>query len=124
MMSLLAGSVVAKDLNSICFVGIDQTSETQSQVSDGQNQASETQEKKKVLWRCELITKTFLEMCIEERPSGSYCFKFIRNFFNNFIVFLGLRFCKKIFFCGAIKLLVTLKFLFFIVSLLNVIQKA
>ncbi|XP_074363881.1 uncharacterized protein LOC141704548 [Apium graveolens] len=45
---------------------MDKASETQTQVSESQSQGSETQKKKKVLWRCELITKTFLEACIEE----------------------------------------------------------
>ncbi|XP_074378360.1 uncharacterized protein LOC141719894 isoform X1 [Apium graveolens] len=45
---------------------MDKASETKTQASDSQNQGSETQKKKKVLWRCELITKTFLEACIEE----------------------------------------------------------
>ncbi|KAL6575794.1 hypothetical protein OROHE_000775 [Orobanche hederae] len=36
------------------------------QHSETPTQASETQKKKNVIWRCELITKTFLEACIEE----------------------------------------------------------
>ncbi|KAL8102765.1 hypothetical protein AgCh_027328 [Apium graveolens] len=53
---------------------MDKASETQTQASESQNQGSETQKKKKVLWRCELITKTFLEACIEEViASGRLC---------------------------------------------------
>ncbi|KAK1361338.1 hypothetical protein POM88_045812 [Heracleum sosnowskyi] len=45
---------------------MDQTSETQNQASEEQTQTTEPEKKKKVLWRSELITKTFLEACIEE----------------------------------------------------------
>ncbi|KAK1396924.1 hypothetical protein POM88_006787 [Heracleum sosnowskyi] len=45
---------------------MDQTSETQNQASEEQTQTTKPEKKKKVLWRSELITKTFLEACIEE----------------------------------------------------------